>query len=84
MLTRPRVIATAAAAAAGLWLTLDSGLLTSEPAPRLVSVSLGALGLLFGLGAWATAVGGQPQRSPLLAGLAIGVGGYAVLRLLLP
>ena len=77
-----------AAAAAGvtgalLYLMLDSRLVTPQAAPPAVSMSLGALGLLFGLGAWATAVGGQPSRSPLLAGLALGVGGYAILRLVL-
>ena len=77
-----------AAAAAGvtgalLYLMLDSRLITPQAAPPGTSLSLGALGLLFGLGAWATAMGGQPARSPLLAGLALGAGGYAVLRLVL-
>ena len=84
MAAQPRVIATAIAVAAVLYLALDSGLMTSEPAAPVLSASLGGLALLFGLGAWATRVGGQPERSPLLAGLAIGLGGYAILRLLLP
>ena len=84
MAARPRVIGTAVAVATVLYLALDSGLLTAEPATRLLSVALFGLALLFGLGAWATSVGGQPERSPLLAGLAIGAGGYALLRLLLP
>ena len=79
----PRVAATAGAVAALLYLMLDSGAVTPEPAARLASLSLGGLALLFGLGAWATSVGGQPAKSPLLAGLALGTGGYAVARLLL-
>jgi len=66
-----------------LYLMLDSRLITPAAAPPVTSLSLGGLGLLFGLGAWATAVGGQPSRSPLLAGLALGTGGYALLRLVL-
>ena len=77
-------VMTAAAAAAVLYLMLDSGLVSPEPAARVVSVSLGVLAVLFGVGAWATAVGGQRSRSPLLAGLALGLGAYAVVRLFLP
>lgn len=77
-----RAAAVAGVTAALLYLMLDSGVVTPEPAAPITSLSLGALGLLFGLGAWATSVGGQPARSPLLAGLALGTGGYAVLRLL--
>ncbi|HZP40650.1 MAG TPA: hypothetical protein VFD84_03960 [Candidatus Binatia bacterium] len=65
-----------------LFLMLDSGAVTPERAPRVVSVSLAALGALFGLGAWATSVGGRPERAPLFAGLAAGLLGYAVARLL--
>ena len=39
---------------------------------------------VFGVVAWAMQVGGRSDRAPLLAGLSIGVGGYAVARLLLP
>lgn len=76
--------ATAVAAAVGgiLWLMLDSRLVTPQVAPRLASLSLGGLGAIFGLGAWATSVGGQPERAPLLAGLSLGAGGYALLRLI--
>lgn len=79
----PRAAAVAAAVGVVLYLMLDSGLVTPEPAPRFTSLSLGGLGLLFGLGAWAMALGGQPERTPLLAGLAAGTGGYAFLRLFL-
>jgi len=75
-----RVVVVAAAVAGLLYLMLDSGAVTAERAAPLASLSLGGLALLFGLGAWATAVGGQPERSPLLAGLALGTGGYAFLR----
>ena len=77
-----RVIAVAVGVAALLWLRLDSGLVGNERADAIVSVSLGVLGLLFGLGAWAMHVGGRRERAPLLLGLAIGVAGYAVARLL--
>jgi len=76
-----RAIATAAAIGGLLWLMLDSGRVTPEPAPAGVSASLGALGFLFGLGAFVMQAGGRPERVPLLAGLAAGVGGYALLRL---
>ena len=62
---------------------LDSGIVTDEPPPAYLSASLGALALIFGGGAWATWKGGQRERTPLVAGVAIGVGGYAVARLFL-
>jgi peptidoglycan/LPS O-acetylase OafA/YrhL len=77
---RVRAAAVAVASAALLWLMLDSGAF-GPPSPRVLSVSLGTLALIFAVGAWAMAVGGRRERTPLLAGLAIGVGGYAVLRL---
>ena len=66
-----------------LYWRLDSGLVMAEPAPRLVSVPLGGLALLFALGAWAASFKGQPRRAPFFAGLALGVGGYAILRALM-
>lgn len=80
----PRAIATAGAVAAVLYVMLDSRLVTPDRAAQLTSLPLGGLALLFGVGAWATSVGGQPEKSPLLAGLALGVGGYALARLVLP
>jgi len=77
-----RTAAVAVGIAALLWLRLDSGLVVTDRAVPLVSLSLGALGLLFGVGAWAMSVGGRRERAPFLLGLAIGVGGYAILRLL--
>jgi hypothetical protein len=80
---RLRAALVAAAAAGFLWLMLDAGVVGAEPAPPLTSLSLGALALLFGLGAWAlSATGQQPERVPLLFGLALGLGGYALVRLL--
>jgi hypothetical protein len=76
------VIATALGVAAVLYLMLDSGAVSPEPAPPLTSLSLGGLALLFGVGAWATWVVGQRTRSPLFAGVALGLGVYALLRLL--
>jgi hypothetical protein len=67
--------------AALLYLNLDSGLVRPVPAERLVSVPLLGLGLIFGVGAWTASYTGNRLRGRLLAGLAIGVGGYALLRL---
>ena len=66
-----------------LYVMLDSGRVNAEPAPWFFSVSLGGLGVLFGLGAWATSAAGQSERSPMLAGLSLGVIGYALVRLVL-
>jgi hypothetical protein len=38
----------------------------------------------FGIGAWVMRAGGRPERVPLLVGLALGIAGYAVLRLTFP
>jgi hypothetical protein len=65
-----------------LYLMLDSGVVTPEPAPPMTSLSLGGLAVLFGVGAWAMAVGGQRERMPFLAGVAIGLGVYALTRVL--
>jgi hypothetical protein len=75
--------AVVAAVVAGLlYLRLDSGAVTPEPAPPLTSLALGGLAVIFALSAWAASMSGHPRRGPLLAGLAVGVGGYAILRLL--
>lgn len=66
--------------AALLYVSLDSGRFT-PPAERLVSAPLLGLAAIFGVSSWAARAGGVPQRGPLLAGLAAGVGGYALLRL---
>jgi len=39
------------------------------------------LGAIFGGAAWAASKGGYPERVPFFAGLAAGVGGYALVRL---
>lgn len=75
-----RVLAVAGAAAAVLYLMLDSGVVRPETAPQVVSVSLLVLTLIFGVGSWTASIGGQAGRSSTLAGLAIGLGGYAVFR----
>jgi hypothetical protein len=67
-----------------LWLCLDAGLGDTPPAPAVMSVGLGVLALLFGAGAWAMRVGGRAARVPLLAGIALGSGAYALVRLTLP
>lgn len=63
-----------------LWLNLDSGRLAA-PAPPVTSLPLLGLAAIFAGGAWASTRAGMPRRTPLLAGLAAGVGGYALLRL---
>jgi hypothetical protein len=81
----PARVALAAIVAAAidtlLYLSLDSGLAT-PPAQRLVSLPLGGLAAIFGASAWAASVGGYPQRVPLFTGLALGIGIYALVRVL--
>ena len=79
-----RVTAIAGAVMVVLWLSLDSGIGGSPPAPPTTSAALLVLALLFGGGAWTMRVGGRPERAPLLAGLSIGAGLYALVRLTLP
>ena len=64
-----------------LYLRLDSGMVTPEPDTRLISVPLGIVAAIFAAGAWSASVTGRPGQVALLAGLAAGAGGYAVLRL---
>jgi len=66
--------------AALLYLSLDSGRL-APPAERAFSLPLVGLGVIFAASAWAAAKGGYSQRVPIFAGLALGVGGYALVRL---
>jgi hypothetical protein len=63
-----------------LWIALDSGWMAREPAPPGTSVALGMLAVVFGIGAWVMRTGGQPARVPLLVGMALGAGAYALLR----
>ena len=79
-----RVAAIAAAVAAVLWLALDAGVGATEPTPAAASVALIILAGIFGAGTWVMRVAGRRERIPLLAGLAIGTGGYALVRLTLP
>ena len=76
-------IGVAAAVAVLLYPRLDAGIFSSDPTPHAVSLPLGGLAVLFGLGAWAAAYKSQPTRAPFMAGLALGVGGYALLRVFL-
>jgi hypothetical protein len=75
-----RVLGIAGGIAAVLYLMLDSGVLRPEAAPRVVSVSLLVLTVIFGVGSWTASISGQAKRSSMLAGLAIGAGSYAVFR----
>lgn len=79
-----RVVAVACAVAAVLWASLDAGFGDTQPAPAAASAGLAVLAVLFGSGAWVMRVGGRAERAPLLAGLALGAGAYAIVRLTLP
>jgi hypothetical protein len=75
------IAAIVACAIAGLlYLSLDSGRF-APPAERAFSMPLGGLGVIFAVSAWAASRGAYPQRVPLFAGLAVGLGGYALVRL---
>jgi hypothetical protein len=69
--------------AALLYLSLDSGRVTPEPAPRLFSLALGGLAVIFAARAWAGSMSADRRWVPFFAGLAAGVGGYALARLAL-
>lgn len=78
----PRVLGVAGAVAALLYLLLDSGLVRPEGAPKILSVTLVVLALVFALGTWTAGFGEQQRRrQPLLAGLSLGLGAYAIVRL---
>ncbi len=77
----PRVGAVGGAVAAVLYVILDSGVVPRETPPPGISVALCMLAAIFALGAGVMWAGGQRERTPLLAGLALGVGGYAILRM---
>ena len=64
-----------------LWLSLDSGRF-APPAERLVSLPLGGLALIFGVRAWAASRSEGGQWAPFYTGLALGVGGWALARLI--
>ncbi len=73
-------VVVAGAIAGLLYLSLDSGRF-APPAERAFSMPLLGLGAIFGGGAWAASKSGYPERAPFFAGLAVGVGGYALVRL---
>ena len=66
-----------------LWVDLDSGIVSPEPVARLYSLPLVGLGLIFGVRAWADAQAGTARWTGFYAGLAVGVGGYGLVRLVL-
>jgi hypothetical protein len=67
--------------AALLYLSLDSGRVTPEPAPRLFSLALGGLAVIFAARAWTESMRPERRWMSFFAGLAVGVGGYALARL---
>jgi len=70
------------AIAALLYLSLDSGRYTGAT-PRLFSLPLIGLSLIFGARAWTVSLSRDQRTASLFTGLAIGVGGYALVRLLI-
>ena len=87
MEARPTQVLVAAAVAAVvgtlLYLNLDSGRMTPEPAARLFSLPLVGLGLIFGVRAWTESMRGTSRMTAFFVGLALGVGGYGIVRLAL-
>jgi hypothetical protein len=77
-----RSVVIAVAVAAVLWFAIDSGWLTTEPAQPGTSAALGMLAVVFGAGAVVMRAGGQPGRVPLLLGMALGTGAYALIHAL--
>jgi hypothetical protein len=75
-----RAVTIAVAVFAVLWIALDSGWMSATPAPAGTSVALGMLAAVFGIGAWVMQAGGQASRVPLLVGMALGAGAYALVR----
>jgi hypothetical protein len=76
------VVAAIAAIVAGLlWFDLDSRLVSPEPASRLFSLPLLGLAAIFGVRAWTETQSITRRWSSLFAGLAVGVGGYGLARL---
>jgi len=73
-------LAVACVIASLLYLSLDSGRF-APPAERAFSMPLVGLGVIFAGSAWAASKSGYPQRVPFFSGLALGVGGYALVRL---
>jgi hypothetical protein len=76
-------VAVAAVVATFLWLNLDSGRMTSEPASRWFSMPLIGLAAIFGVRAWTESQNPEPRWTAFFAGLALGVGGYGIVRLVL-
>jgi len=65
-----------------LYLSLDSGRY-SAATPRLFSLPLIGLALIFGARAWTMSLSEEKRTASFFAGLALGVGGYALVRLFL-
>ena len=74
--------AVACAIAFLLHLSLDSGRY-SEPTPRLFSLPLVGLALIFAARAWTASHSRDSRLAAFFTGLAVGIGGYAIVRLLI-
>ena len=79
------LVAAAVAGVVGalLYLNLDSGKVTPEPAARLFSLPLVGLALIFGVRAWTESMRPGSRMTAFFVGLALGVGGYGIVRLAL-
>ena len=76
-----RVLGIAAAVGVVLYVMLDSGIVRPEGTPKVMSVTLIVLALVFTLGGWTAGFSSQPERRPMMVGLALGLVSYAVVRL---
>jgi hypothetical protein len=74
-----RALAIAVGVLLVLWVALDSGIVPRDD-PGGLTPALGILGAVFGLSALVMHFGGQPQRVPLLTGMALGTLGYCAYR----
>ena len=73
------IVAAAEALVVAVLLHLSLDLRGSSP--RLFSVPLVGLALLFAVRAWTTSLSNNARSTRFFAGLAAGVGGYAIVRL---
>jgi len=74
-----RAITIGVAVTAVLWLALDSRWLNAQPALPGTSPALGMLAVVFAVGALVMRAGGREERVPLLVGMALGTGAYALI-----
>jgi protein-S-isoprenylcysteine O-methyltransferase Ste14 len=79
----PRSVIVALVMLGLFYVSFDSGIGGSEPAPPGVSGALVVFTIIFGFGAWATNASGDPKRSQMFVGVAAATGLYGLGRLVL-